>query len=279
MTAAMTFASCSGDSASGSSDPLLAKVGNSKLFLSELKANMPGGLTEPDSVKFARAFVRNWIDGQLVSEIAPDAVDMSKIDKMVEEYRNQLILWEYRNMTFDSSADMSIPEDTILAYYEKNKHDFKLASPLVKGVYLKVPDDAKELPKLRKLYKSNKTDDLDKLEKFALNSALHFDYFGDSWIDWEQIEARIPHDFGNNINAWLGSHRSFDESIDGFTYLLDIDSVTPAGSIMPYLTARPLIVDRILASRRKEYDSRLRKKLYDDAMKRGKIEILCDMGL
>ena len=69
-----------------------------------------------------------------------------------------------------------------------------------------------------------------------------------------------------------------DFTDNGYTYLLSIDSVMPAESIMPYETARPLIVDRIINTRRMEYDNDLRKLLYDAADSRGEIEILCDMG-
>lgn len=271
--------SCNDDKNTQTVDPILVRVGNSKLYVSELASKLPGGLTRDDSIKFAHSYIRNWIDRRLLSEVAPGQLDMSKIDEMVEQYRNDLILWEYRNQMFNTHSDMSIPEDSLIAYYEKNRHDFRLQYPLVKGVYIKVSDSAKELAQLKKLYKSRSTDNLDKLEKYALNSALHYDYFCDEWIDWQQIEARIPYDFGRDLNGYLRDHKSLEVSSEGYTYLLSIDSVIPSGGIMPYNSARPLIVDRVVAEQRELYDAQLRKKLLEDASEHGKIEIMCDMEL
>lgn len=270
--------SCNENNDGKVSDNVLVRVGNSRLFSSELSSNLPGGLSPADSIKFARTYIRNWIDRRLLSEVAPGELDMTKIDEMVEQYRNDLILWEYRNRMFSSHTDMSIPEDSLLAYYNKNRQDFRLQYPLVKGLYLKVADKSKELPELKKLYKSRSTEHLDKLEKFALNSALHYDYFCDQWIDWQQIEARIPYDFGRDLNGFLRDNKSLEMSSEGYTYLLSVDSVIPSGGIMPYSSARPLIVDRVLAEKRELYDAQLRKKLLEDATEHGKIEIMCDLG-
>ena len=275
----MSLLSCNNDNKIQPADPVLVRVGNSKLYMSDLTSKLPGGLTPDDSTKFAHSFIRNWIDRRLLSEVAPGELDMSKIDEMVEQYRNDLILWEYRNQMFNTHSDMSIPEDSLTAYYEKNRQDFRLQYPLVKGVYLKINDSSKELAQLKKLYKSRSTENLDKLEKYALNSALHYDYFCDEWIDWQQIEARIPYDFGRDLNGYLRDHKSLEVSSDGYTYLLSIDSVIPAGGIMPYSSARPLIVDRVIAERRELYDAQLRKKLLEDASEHGKIEIMCDLEL
>lgn len=262
----------------GSSDPLLARVGEARLYRSELSSKMPGGLSQDDSVKFSRLYVRGWIERNLLSEVATDKIDMRKIDKMVDEYRTELIMWEYRNRMFDSDDEAALPEDSLRAYYATHAKDFRLQYPLVKGLYLKVPDDIKVLPSIRRLYKSTSTSDLDILEKYGLGNALHFDYFGDTWIDWQQIEARIPYDFGNDINQFLRSHNTLEVEKDGYVYLLRIDSITPAGDTMPYSSARRLIVDRLTAQRRADLDARLSKRLLDDATKNGKIEILCDIG-
>ena len=63
---------------------------------------MPGGLCEADSIKFARAFIRKWMDENLVSEIAASEIDMAGIEQMVDEYRRQLVMWEYRRQMADS---------------------------------------------------------------------------------------------------------------------------------------------------------------------------------
>lgn len=273
--------SCSKDEKSpnsSSDNTVLVKVGRESLTVAELSKELPAGLTDEDSTKFARAYIRNWIDNRLVSEIAATDIDMTEIDKMVNEYRNQLIMWEYRRQMFESHSESNMPEDSILAFYNQNREDFKLSRPLIRGVYVKLEEDSKDVKAIKKLYKSTKTEDLDHLEKLANNSAIHYDYFRDKWIDWEQVESRIPYDFGPNPDAFIKSHRNLEISLGGFTYLLSISDYLSTGSIMPLETARPLIESRLINRKRKDYDANLRKRLYDNAIKTGKIKLNCDLG-
>ncbi|MDE6108673.1 MAG: hypothetical protein K2F72_00095, partial [Muribaculaceae bacterium] len=68
-----------------------------------------------------------------------------------------------------------------------------------------------------------------------------------------------------------------DASLGGFTYLLEISDVLPAGSVMPLETARPLIEDRLTAERRRAFDSTLRTRLFDRALSRGTLLLNCDL--
>lgn len=240
---------------------------------------MPYGLSEPDSQKFARAYIRNWIDTKLISEIAYKNIsDTKEIDRMVDDYRNELIMWEYRKRMYNQQATFDFPDDSIASYYEAHKEDFVCKHPYVKGIYIKIKDNAPRIKDLRKWYRSPKTEDIDKIEKYGLNGAIHYDYFRDKWIDWEQIQSKIPYNFGNNPNQFLRANSFLDTSIDGFTYLLDISEYIPSGSIMPIDVARPQIEEMMLNEKRLQYDKDLRRQLYEDAVTSNKVEIYCDMG-
>ncbi len=270
-------ASC-GDNNGVENGDILVKVGKAELTVSALAQEMPYGLTESDSVKFARAYIRSWIDSKLVGEIAARNIDdMEKIDVMVDKYRNELIMWEYRQRMYASHADKSLSPDSIAAYYEKNKSEFVTERPLIKGIYIKIPDNAPNIDQLKKWYRSTNAQDIEKLEKYSLSEAIHYDYFRDRWIDWEQVESKIPHDFGVNPDNFIKSHKYLETSIGGFTYLLSISEYLPSGSIMPLDVASIAIKDLMINRNRVKYDSELRKELYDKGVEDGEIKILCDL--
>lgn len=264
--------SCSSADNPGKNADVLARVGKQTLTMTELKKSMPGGLNVDDSARFVKAFVNDWVETRLISDIASDEIDMTDINRLVDEYRNELIAKEYARRMFEAHA-ASIPEDSIKAYYDAHKSDFKLDRPMVKGTYLKVPEDAKNLKVLRRLYQSNNLADADKLEKEVLKSAIHYDYFRNRWVDWEQIETKIPYDFGVTGDQWLAKNRKLDTTAGGFTYLLYVTEVLPKGSPMPYEAARSQIVNRLLNFSRKEYNESLKKELLNKAKEAGKIEI------
>ena len=276
---AAATASCGrSDGASALPDAALAGVGDAVLTRAELDGAMPKGLDADDSTRFARAYIRNWIDTRLVEDVAARQVDMDRIDRMVQQYRRDAIMREYRDRMFEAEQAGTTFSDSLVAdYYDRHSSELRLQRPLIKGVYIKLPDDARELPAVRRLYRSTRPADIDRLEKEVLGSAIHYDYFRDRWIDWEQVEARIPYDFGSTPADYVKTHRNLDASLGGFTYLLEISDVLPAGAVMPLETARPLIEERLLAEKRRAFDAALRARLFDRALSRGTLRVNCEL--
>ena len=246
----------------------VAVVGKDVLRQADVVRNIPAGTSHDDSTALAKAYIRQWIDGRLIESVATENVDMEEIDRLTRDYRSQLIMAHYRR-AMAAQAQADFPEDSLKAYYEAHKADYKLERPLLKGVYLKVPADAKNLRTIRQLYRSERPTDIDRLEKAALGTAIHYDYFRDSWVDWEQIETRIPLDFtGENFNK-VSRKQPIDFASQGFVYLLSVSDFLPKGSAMPYEAARPLVKERMLAQRRRAYDRQLVQDLYDHALEDG----------
>ena len=249
----------------------VATVGNKAITRADIATAMPAGLSATDSTTFAKAYVRAWIERHLVEQVAAEEMDMKEIDRMTADYRSELIMAQYRR-AMAGQADGFFAEDSLKAYFDTHKGDFRLERPLIKGIYLKVPDDAPNLNTIRKLYKSSRPDDIDRLEKAANSSAIHYDYFHDTWVDLEQIETRIPIDFTSSTLAKVNAKQPIDVTSQGFVYLLSISDVLPAGSIMPFETARPLVQERLLALRRRAYDKKLMKDLYNQAVADGTVK-------
>ena len=267
--------SCKGKSETVLPDDYIAAYGKEYITRQDIDAALPGGLSAEDSARFVNAYVKNWIQSKLISREAASYIDMDEIDRLTDEYKRDLILTEYRRFMFENN-NKAVPDDSVKAYYETHKNAFILDRPMVKGTYLKVADDAKNLRQLKRLYKSDTQADADHLEKEVLSSAIHYDYFRDKWVDWEQIETKIPYDFGADPDKWLASHKTLEESVGGFTYLLYIVDVLPAGSPMPVEVARSQIVNRLLNIKRADYDAILMQELYQRALNDNKLKLSPD---
>lgn len=253
---------------------VLVRVGQSSLTVTELRAAIPVGTEPEDSARMAQNYIRQWIDTHLITDVvAPTIPEIDDIDRLTQQYRLSLIEDAYRSRMYRKNGDDAIPEDTLRAYYNRAKETLRLKSPIIKGVFLKFADDSDALREARKIYKSSKQSDIDKLEKLAYDGAVHYDYFRDRWVDWQKMMALIPSGFGSEPLTYPGSHPSTDISSDGFTYLLYITDYQPAGARMPYEYARDQIRDAILYERRKEYDRSLLEQLKADAIEDGKLVI------
>lgn len=249
----------------------LVTAGKEVLTRSQLQQAMPGGLSADDSTAFASAYIRNWINEKLIANVAREQVDMAEIDRLTAEYRQALIMSSYRRAMASQVTD-TLSEETLRNYYTANRRQFVLERPLVKGVYLKVPSEAENLKQLRRLYNSDRPDDMDRLEKEAMHSAMHYDYFRDRWVDWEQIETRIPTNI-QSPNSFLSQKKNLVVENDGFTYLLYISAYIPAGDAMPYEATEPLVKERLMSAQQQLFDTALLQDLYNKSVDNGFLKI------
>ena len=260
------------------SGDILVTVGNAVLTIDDLRKQLPSGLSEEDSIALSHSYIRSWIDSRLISEIASQNIgDLSEIDRMTEQYRNELITYEYRRRMFDNLIKSEIAEDSIKKYYDENLQELVLQRPILKGIYLKIPNESPSLKNAKKWYVSTKTEDIDKLEKQCLDGAIHYDYFRDRWVDWERIESLIPAEFGSDPNTFLATHKNLEITQGDFTYLLSISEYLPSGKAMPYEFAKETIKDILAYSRRAEFDRMLRLSLLKEAEDNGQITINCKL--
>lgn len=264
--------SCSSQDHTDADAQTLAKVGDKVLTVQALEAAIPPALTGEDSVNYVKTYIKRWVETQMLAQMAAKELDMTEIDRMTEDYRNKLIRYEYTRRVYDGSGMSAPTEKEIADYYAEHGSELPLARPAVRGIYLKVPVEADNIGIIKKLYKSNRPQDMDQLEKEVLKSAVHYDFFRDKWIDWNQIEARIPYDFGS-ADEFVTSHPTFEEESGGFLYLLKLSDYRISGAPAPLEIATEEIRQILDAAHRKSFETKMMNDLYDRGIKDGSIQI------
>lgn len=249
----------------------IARIGGEVLTETELSRATPAGLSEVDSVAFVDAYINSWVADRLISHEAARLVkDMDEINSLTEQYRRNLIMWEYRKMAVNADPGLQISDADIERYYHAHPGSMKLDAPMVRGIYIKLESDDPELRNVRQLYASPRQDDIDRLEKVGLKSAIHYDYFRDTWIPAGQILSKIPADISTSV---LTKGLKYEMEKDGFVYLLSVSDLLPVGATMPIEAAEPRIRETLEASRRAELDARLLSRLRADALASGALRL------
>lgn len=249
----------------------IVAVGNATLTLSDLRKAIPAGLSATDSATFAESYINSWISDMLITEIAEKNIpDTRSIDRMTDDYRRQLIMWEYQRLKTAQDGPPELPEDTIAAYYDRHHAEMRVEPPMVRGILVKIPTSSPLLENVRKWYRSDKDTDIELLEKANIkDDDILYEYFRDNWVKWEQIESRVPHNFSGRTPK-TGEH--IEVSDGDFTYLLHITETLTEGTEMPRDVAEPIIRDRLTARHKLSLDRRLRQELYQQALENGKIK-------
>lgn len=257
--------SCGGKKASETdakpAPEVIMRVGDSILTRQQVVAMLPAGISAADSGRLFDAIVEEWLERNMVVDIALKTLpDMERIDRMVEQYRRQLLAQEYRRLNV-GEVSKGVSEDSLLSRYNSRPEAYTLQQPVVKGIYLKIPTSSPQLAEVKSWVKSASTKDIDQLESYGLKGAMEYDNFTDSWIAWEEILSHVPARIASHTDVPLKG-KTIDLDIEGTTYLVHITESLPAGERMPFALARPLILQEITEGAREDFDRKMLRDIY-----------------
>ena len=74
----------------------VAIVGNDVLTAPQVAQMIPAGAVSADSAALAATYVRTWIERKLIEKVASQEVDMDEVNRLVADYRDELIMAQYR---------------------------------------------------------------------------------------------------------------------------------------------------------------------------------------
>lgn len=265
--------SCKGTQPVDDAD-VLVKVKDRTLRRSEIKQQIPRGLSSADSMLLAESLERKWVKDALVYDVALrnlEGEDKAEVDKLVEEYRHSLIRYRYQEQLIKERLSSEFQESDMLSYYEENQKKFVLDKALVKGLFLKIPVDAPGLVDVKGWYRSTSEASLEKIEKYSVQNASIYDYFYDKWVDFDHVMDNIPVHV-SNANDFLRANKFVEVSDSTYCYLLNIKEYLPAGSVAPYDYASAQIVEMLTNRRKVEFLKKFEEELYNDAVRSGDVK-------
>jgi len=241
---------------------------------SEIKRQIPRGLSSADSLLFAEGLEKKWVKDALVYDVALrnlEGEDKKEVDKLVEEYRHSLIRYRYQEQLIKERLSSEFQESDKLSYYEENQKKFVLDKALVKGLFLKIPVDAPGLSDVKGWYRSTSEASLEKIEKYSVQNASIYDYFYDKWVDFDQVMDNIPVHV-SNANDFLKANKFVEYTDSTYCYLLNIKEYLPVGGVAPYDYASTQIVEMLTNLRKVEFLKKFEEELYNDAVRSGDVK-------
>ena len=251
--------------------PLVGVAGNF-LYKEDLLTALPLNLSKDDSTLFAENYIRNWIEDALLFDKAEDNVRRSeRIATLVESYRKALIMHSYQEELVKQQLAEEITMAEVEDYYAKNKSLFVLDNPVVKGIFIKVPLHSSGLTDVRRWYKKNEQNAIEKLEKYSLRNAITYDYFYDQWRPLGEIEAMMPMKKWDIKRDNLKQSQNVEMKDTAFCYFLHIEEYLSKGELKPLDFAQEEIKEILINLKRVEFINRVKKDLYRQASEKNGI--------
>lgn len=249
----------------------LVEVSGEFLYKEDLQAVLPPNLSKDDSLLFAEHYIKNWVEGVLLFNKAESNIpDSERINELAENYRKALIVHTYQQELIDQRLSRDLTEQEMTDYYNSNKELFVLESPLIKGLYIKIPVTAPGLNNVRNWYKKNTQQNAEALDKYSLQNAVNYDYFYDRWLPVSEVMDKIPLKI-ENMESFLERNKSIEVKDSAFFYFLNIDAYLKPGEAKPYEYAKKEIKDMLMNLKRVSFIRDVKNDLYNDAANRKKI--------
>lgn len=268
----MGLFSCStGGGQDGGQGKLLARVNNKSLYLSEMDGMFPRGGSAQDSLVIIQAYVERWIrEALLLNEAEQNIPGDLNIDKLVRDYRASLIRHNYEEALVEQYLDSTISEAQLMEFYERNKDQYQLETPIMRCYFIKVPTPAPEAEKLRRLWNSADEASLPELVAYCNTYAEAYLLQDSIWYKVEDIAMEMPKGIITPDN--VSAKREFIQRDGEHQYYFRVFEVKNRREIAPlgYIGEQARKV--ILRSRREKLLREKIEAMYQREMRRNNIQ-------
>ena len=250
---------------------IVAIVNTDKLFREDLKNVLPRNISKEDSLILVKSFIQDWAVEKLLLKGAANnstLASFENINKLVQDYKESLLINNYKEELIKQQLDTVISEAEVEQYYLVNNENFKLNEVLVKSKYLYFNHTINDQKEIIKLFKSDKIEDAEELERQQLSFKIY--QLNDSiWTDLDKVLLKLPFSKENLLKK-----SNFIQKKDSLgLYLVAIKEVLNRNDVAPISYIKPTIKEMILHKRKIELIREIEKIIVKDATKNNNFKI------
>ncbi|MBR5431464.1 MAG: hypothetical protein IK119_03680 [Bacteroidales bacterium] len=249
-------------------DEVVAKLGNRKLYKTELDAFIPNGVSAEDSTNLALQYINTWATEQLFSDIAQQQLSKEELDvnAELEDYRRSLLKYRYEQRYVNERLDTVVLSQEIDDYYHSHEDLFVLDVPIVKARFLDIMQDSPNLELIKDKMCSSKIEDLEMADSLAYSSALRYEDGSDKWVDMVTFARNFGTDYGTLLSK--AGKDGFIEIPDerGDVKIAYICEMQRVGELAELDYCEDRIKDIIISTRKQTLLSDLERELLSDAL-------------
>lgn len=257
-------------------EDVVAEVDDHTLLRSDIARDMPSGLVGVDSVTFSRMYIENWVLSRLKMRRAEEVLSSYEkdIERLVEGYRQSLVMRQLDQYYVDSSIDLEITDKQLASYYRANAASFKLDHNKVRGVVVKTPRSFRNTTTLSTALKGvAKSGSAEEVRALAEKHSLQLTDHTGQWTSYSDFLSSLPTERSRSYNDLLGHTGVQQMSSDDANFYFIIVEVARKGETAPMECVEDDIRRRIYAERRAEIVGRYEAELKREAVMSGRVTV------
>ncbi|GAB5554897.1 MAG: peptidylprolyl isomerase [Saprospiraceae bacterium] len=253
-------------------DKKLARVHNYVLYLSDLDGLFSENTSSSDSAAIIRVFRDRWIrEALILHEAEQNKPDNLDIEGLVKNYRESLLKNSYEQVVVEQSLDSTIAAGELQGFYEKNKEQYELETPIVRCFFVKIPLPIDQVDSLRTWWNDPNPGHLQKMRSYCDQQGGTYILNDSLWTRLEEIAIELPK--GSLTAGNVASKKDFQQRDDEFQYYLKVFEVKKRREIAPLSFIEEQARKVILHSRKIKLLQEKKESLYDVELRRKNIEI------
>ncbi|HBS87802.1 MAG: hypothetical protein A2W91_11195 [Bacteroidetes bacterium GWF2_38_335] len=242
----------------------LARVYDRYLYIEEIESILPENLSKTDSITFVKNYIDKWIKKELMRKVSDENLPENEknVEKLIDDYRTSLLIYRYEQQIIKERMKPDVTRQEVENYYEKNTDEFIMTKNALIPLYVKVPLDAQDIAKVRKLCRLENESDLEDLDEYCTENATEF-YFNEEWVYFTDLLKKIPIETDNQ-EQFLKYTKNYETKDSAYYYFLNVRENRIKGEVSPLSFVYDKIVAIILTKRKIELIDKFEKAIYNE---------------
>lgn len=260
--------------APNNNDEPLASVGEQILYRSQVQEVLPKGLDKEDSISRSNSYIDKWIRQELFIQKADEnlSAEQKDVRKEVEDYRNSLIIYKYKNELIKQRMDTLVTTSQIEDYYNKNTSDFNLNYSIVKATFVMIPTGLADPELVKTMITDTSTEGIDELRDYCGQYAKKANISADEWMSFQTLEKNFPEKVEDE-EAFL-KHTALHEMNDSnYYYIVRIHEYKLSNDLAPVEFVGKNIKNLILNQRKIKFLKEIEENIYNEGVRKKKFKI------
>lgn len=255
-------------------DEPVAKVGEHLLTMKELSGYIPDYLDDTDSALWAEDYIKKWVQRELLHLKAEENLkaELKDVSKELEEYRNSLIVYRYKNELVKEKMDTAVSDANIQKYFTEHRESFILNRNIVKAIYIKIPVQVSNPDNIKDLCMTENKEKQAKLNEYCMSYAKAYDRFNDQWVAADMVLKNIPAVIKDQ-DQFLQKNRFVETTDMNYYYIVYIRDYRLSGSISPTEYVQNEIRNLILSKQKIEFLKQIEKDIYKEGIDKNKVKL------
>jgi hypothetical protein len=270
----LLLGSCNAISSLIHDDQVVAKVGDNKLYKSEVEGFIPNMIPASDSVRLAEQYINSWAMDLLYLDVAEKELSKSELDVAaeLESFRRSLLKYRYEQRYINDRLDTLVTPAQLREYYDAHQEEFALARPILKVRFVDVMKDSPNFDAILKMMSSKEYDDIQRADTLAKSTALRWFDSSETWMDASELAKSFGLDWESMLSHLKGDmirYEPEDRADLMAAYVVEIQRKGTAP--LEFVSER--IRDILMSARKHDLMSSLERDLLENALESKKFVI------